>query len=32
MNKRLKYLLDKQEVCPLDKEEIYELESLKGEE
>lgn len=32
MNKRLQYLLDKDEVCGLDKEERYELEKLlKGE-
>lgn len=32
MNKRLQYLLDKNEVCGLDKEERYELEELlKGE-
>ena len=28
MNKRLKYLLDKEKVCPLDKEEMWELEQL----
>lgn len=32
MKKRLQYLLDKDEVCGLDKEERYELgELLKGE-
>lgn len=31
MNKRLEYLLEKQEVCGLDKEELYELEELKFE-
>jgi hypothetical protein len=27
-----KYLLDKEQVCPLDKEERYELEQLLSEE
>lgn len=28
---RLKYLLEKEQVCGLDKEERYELTKLKGE-
>jgi len=31
MKRRLKYLLSKQEVCPLDDEERYELEELLSE-
>ncbi len=31
MNKRLAYLLDKEAVCPLDKEEQWELEELLRE-
>ena len=32
MNDRIQYLLDKQKVCPLDKEERLELIQLMGEE
>lgn len=32
MNQRLQYLLDKDKVCGLDKEERYELEELSKED